>query len=137
MARVTVEDCVEVVPNRFELVLLAAARAREISRGAALSVDRDNDKNSVIALREVAEQSVPLTSLKESIIRAMQRTFVNDENDDDLDQELADDGFGALSFDGADDDDDDDDVISTNLLREDAAHNLAIEDALPEIAEEN
>ena len=58
MARVTVEDCVEKIPNRFELVMLAAQRARNISAGAELTIDRDNDKNPVVALREIAEQTV-------------------------------------------------------------------------------
>jgi DNA-directed RNA polymerase subunit omega len=63
MARVTVEDCVERVPNRFELVLLAAQRARNLSRGEELTVDRDNDKNPVVALREIAEETVDLSRL--------------------------------------------------------------------------
>ena len=65
MARVTVEDCVEKVPNRFGLVLLAAHRARGISAGAALLVDRDNDKNPVVALREIAEETQPVDDLRE------------------------------------------------------------------------
>ncbi len=73
MARVTVEDCVLKVPNRFELVLLAAQRAREITSGAPLSVDRDNDKNPVVALREIAEERVGLDHLEESLVRGMQK----------------------------------------------------------------
>lgn len=64
MARVTVEDCVEKVPNRFELVLLAAQRARDIHSGAALTVERDNDKNAVVALREIADETVELDTLR-------------------------------------------------------------------------
>lgn len=75
MARVTVEDCVEVVPNRFELVLLAAQRARSISTGAELTVDRDRDKNPVVALREIADQTVPLDGLKEAVVQTNQRQF--------------------------------------------------------------
>ncbi len=73
MARVTVEDCVLKVPNRFELVLLAAQRAREITSGAPLSVDRDDDKNPVVALREIAEETVGLDHLQESLVRGMQK----------------------------------------------------------------
>ena len=63
MARVTVEDCVERIPNRFELVMLAAKRSREISSGSSLTVERDNDKNPVVALREIADETVPLDDL--------------------------------------------------------------------------
>ncbi len=73
MARVTVEDCILQVPNRFDLVLLAAQRARAISRGDELTVDRDNDKNPVIALREIAEQTVELEGLKEDIVKSLLR----------------------------------------------------------------
>ena len=73
MARVTVEDCVEKVPNRFNLVLLAAHRARAVSAGAPLLVDRDNDKNPVVALREIADDVVDADELKESLIASLQR----------------------------------------------------------------
>jgi DNA-directed RNA polymerase subunit omega len=73
MARVTVEDCVEKVPNRFSLVLLAAHRARAVSAGAPLLVDRDNDKNPVVALREIADDVVDGESLKENLIASLQR----------------------------------------------------------------
>ncbi|MFC7734323.1 DNA-directed RNA polymerase subunit omega [Roseomonas sp. GCM10028921] len=73
MARVTVEDCILQVPNRFDLVLLAAQRARAISRGDELTVDRDNDKNPVIALREIADQTVELDGLKEDIVKSLLR----------------------------------------------------------------
>ncbi|HEX5317785.1 MAG TPA: DNA-directed RNA polymerase subunit omega [Stellaceae bacterium] len=79
MARVTVEDCVLRVPNRFELVLLAGQRAREITAGAPLSVDRDDDKNPVVALREIADETVPLDHLKDGLIRAMQKHVEMDE----------------------------------------------------------
>ncbi len=81
MARVTVEDCVDKVPNRFDLVLLAAQRAREISGGAELTIDRDRDKNPVVALREIAEQTVRPKELKESLIQSMQN-FLPDEEDE-------------------------------------------------------
>ncbi|TPG61186.1 DNA-directed RNA polymerase subunit omega [Roseomonas nepalensis] len=73
MARVTVEDCILQVPNRFDLVLLAAQRARAISRGDELTIDRDNDKNPVIALREIAEQTVELDGLEQDIIKSLLR----------------------------------------------------------------
>ena len=73
MARVTVEDCVDKVPNRFDLVLLAAQRARDISVGAPETVDRDNDKNPVVALREIAEGTVSLDVLQESLVTGLQK----------------------------------------------------------------
>ncbi|CDO38145.1 DNA-directed RNA polymerase subunit omega [Novosphingobium sp. KN65.2] len=84
MARVTVEDCVDKIPNRFDLVLLAAQRAREISGGAELTVDRDRDKNPVVALREIAEQTVRPAELKETLITSMQRVLPDD--DDEMDE---------------------------------------------------
>ena len=88
MARVTVEDCIEKVPNRFELVLLAAKRAREISAGASLTVSRDNDKNPVIALREISEETLSLDAIRESIIKGMQKNVFVDEDENELDEEL-------------------------------------------------
>jgi DNA-directed RNA polymerase subunit omega len=73
MARVTVEDCIEKVPNRFELVLLAAQRARNISRGEAIEVERDNDKNPVVALREIADEKVELVALEQDLIKSLSR----------------------------------------------------------------
>lgn len=73
MARVTVEDCILQVPNRFELVLLAAQRARNISRGETLTVERDNDKNPVVALREIADQTVELPGLQEDLVKSLTR----------------------------------------------------------------
>jgi DNA-directed RNA polymerase subunit omega len=84
MARVTVEDCVQRVPNRFELVLLAAQRARNISRGEELTVDRDNDKNPVVALREIAEETVVLDELRESLVRGHQKVIPSDEHEDEI-----------------------------------------------------
>ena len=73
MARVTVEDCILQVPNRFELVLLAAQRARNISRGEEITLDRDNDKNPVVALREIADQTVELPALEQDLIKSLLR----------------------------------------------------------------
>jgi DNA-directed RNA polymerase subunit omega len=80
MARVTVEDCVDKVPNRFDLVLLAAERARSISGGAELTVDRDRDKNPVVALREIAEETVRPSVLKENVIQSLQRVLPDDDD---------------------------------------------------------
>jgi DNA-directed RNA polymerase subunit omega len=73
MARVTVEDCVLKVPNRFELVLLAAQRARNISRGEQLTIDRDNDKNPVVALREIADETLRLPDLEQDLVKSLSR----------------------------------------------------------------
>jgi DNA-directed RNA polymerase subunit omega len=88
MARVTVEDCVLKVPNRFELVLLAAQRAREITSGAPLTLDRDDDKNPVVALREIADETVGLEHLKGSVVRGMQKHVEIDEPEETHDLEL-------------------------------------------------
>jgi len=95
MARVTVEDCVDKVPNRFDLVLTAAQRARQISAGGELLVDRDNDKNPVVALREIAEEMVDPTVLEETIISSMQHHIEVDEPEDD--------NFGKTDEDKSDD----------------------------------
>ena len=90
MARVTVEDCVLKVPNRFELVLLAGHRARASSAGAPLSVARDNDKNPVVALREIADETVPLRGLKDSLIGTLQHHVERDEPvEDDMPRLMA------------------------------------------------
>jgi len=80
MARVTVEDCVDKVPNRFELVLLAAQRARQVSGGAELTIDRDRDKNPVVALREIAETTVRPRDLEEALIGSLQRVQVDEDD---------------------------------------------------------
>ena len=80
MARVTVEDCVDKVPNRFELVLLASQRARQISGGAELTIDRDRDKNPVVALREVAEETVKPRDLEEALVSSLQRVQVDEDD---------------------------------------------------------
>lgn len=79
MARVTVEDCIDKVDNRFELVLLAGHRARMISSGAPITIDRDNDKNPVVALREIADETVSPEDLKEDLIHSLQRYTEVDE----------------------------------------------------------
>ena len=79
MARVTVEDCIDKLPNRFELVLLAAHRARTISQGAPITVERDNDKNPVVALREIADETLVTEDLREEYIHSMQKHVEVDE----------------------------------------------------------
>lgn len=83
MARVTVEDCVDKVPNRFELVMLAAHRAREIASGSSLTVDRDNDKNPVVSLREIAEETQQADALRERMIESNQTQIEVDEPEED------------------------------------------------------
>ncbi|WP_442679186.1 DNA-directed RNA polymerase subunit omega [Sphingomonas sp. ASY06-1R] len=89
MARVTVEDCVDKISNRFDLVLLAAQRARQISGGAELTIDRDRDKNPVVALREIAEETVVPGELTEAVVQNLQRVQVDEED--------APDAIGSLS----------------------------------------
>ena len=83
MARVTVEDCVDKVPNRFELVMLAAHRAREIAAGSPLTVDRDNDKNPVVSLREIADETQSADDLRERLIESNQNQIEVDEPEED------------------------------------------------------
>jgi DNA-directed RNA polymerase subunit omega len=135
MARVTVEDCVVKVPNRFELVLLAAQRAREITSGAPLSLDRDDDKNPVVALREIAEDTVALGHLQESLVRGMQKHVEMDEPEEapELEQTL----FGIADPVGP--------VIGENEVDEEAVEEeleedlltLEEEEDLPELAGED
>ena len=80
MARVTVEDCVKKIPNRFDLVIAAAQRSREISNGISIEVDRDNDKNPVVSLREIASEAIDAESLQERFIRSMQKNLIKEEN---------------------------------------------------------
>jgi DNA-directed RNA polymerase subunit omega len=107
MARVTVEDCVDKVQNRFDLVMLAAHRAREISAGSELTVLRNNDKNPVIALREIAEETLTADHLREAAIESHQTQIEVDEPEDDQ---------MALLM-GAEEDTPDDDMTEENLLR--------------------
>jgi DNA-directed RNA polymerase subunit omega len=88
MARVTVEDCVLRIPNRFELVMIAAQRARDIAAGGSLTLDRDNDKNPVVALREIADETVPLDGLRSALVQGLQKHVEVDEPEEEG-------GFGA------------------------------------------
>jgi len=83
MARVTVEDCVLKIPNRFELVMLAGQRARDVAAGARLTVERDNDKNPVVALREIADETVDLAALRNSVVTGLQKHVEVDEPEED------------------------------------------------------
>ncbi|MBM3535267.1 MAG: DNA-directed RNA polymerase subunit omega [Alphaproteobacteria bacterium] len=90
MARVTVEDCVVKIPNRFDLVIVAAQRAREVAAGASITVDRDNDKNPVVALREIADETVDLDGLRESLVKGLQRQVEADEPEEEVLEVMAD-----------------------------------------------
>lgn len=84
MARVTVEDCIDAIPNRFDLVVLSARRARDIASGAALRIERDNDKNPVVALREIAEKATTKEELYEQVINSMRRVVAAEESEEEL-----------------------------------------------------
>ena len=84
MARVTVEDCIEKIPNRFDLVMVAARRSRDVSSGAEINIERDNDKNPVVALREIAEEMIPVDEISESLIHSLQRHVEIDEPEEDI-----------------------------------------------------
>ncbi len=102
MARITVEDCVLKIPNRFDLVLVAAQRARDISAGAALTLDRDNDKNPVVSLREIAEDKVDLDALRQAVVQGLQRHVEQDEPaDEDPDLMTLGEGLGAMKAEDA------------------------------------
>jgi len=136
MARVTVEDCVLKVPNRFELVLLAAQRAREVTSGAPLTVDRDDDKNPVVALREIADETIGLAILKDSLVRGMQKHIEMDEPEEtpDLEQTL----FGVadpIGFDSIIGEDEIDEEALEGELDEDLL-TVAGEDDEDELGEE-
>jgi DNA-directed RNA polymerase subunit omega len=117
MARVTVEDCIDKVTNRFELVMLASQRARKIGSGAALTIDRDNDKNPVVSLREIAEETVETADLREELIKNHQRVIEMDDEEDVIEMmdgeeewnslvaQSAGEPIGDISDDEADDED--------------------------------
>ncbi|HXA71248.1 MAG TPA: DNA-directed RNA polymerase subunit omega [Stellaceae bacterium] len=88
MARVTVEDCILKIPNRFELVLIAAQRARDVASGAPITLERDNDKNPVVALREIADETIGLEQVKNSLIKGMQKHVEVDEPEEDKDLDV-------------------------------------------------
>jgi DNA-directed RNA polymerase subunit omega len=116
MARVTVEDCIDKVDNRFELVLLAGHRARQISQGAHITVPRDNDKNPVVALREIAEETLSPGDLKEDLIHSLQKHVEVDEPETDG-QEITDQSGPATA--SADADAPDDNIVFDRMTEED------------------
>ena len=87
MARVTVEDCIQKVKNRFELIIAASQRAREISNGVQIEVDKDNDKNTVISLREIGDGAITYDDLKERYLKSLQKVVINNDEDEDNDIE--------------------------------------------------
>lgn len=93
MARVTVEDCVEIIPNRFELIMCAAQRARDISLGSPLFIERDNDKNTVVSLREIADKQVSQGELQEGVVRRFQKSNTQE---DEIDLQSDDNASDAL-----------------------------------------
>ena len=97
MARVTVEDCVMRIPNRFDLVMVASQRSRDVSAGATITLERDNDKNPVVALREIAELTIDIEATQEAVVRGLQRHVEIDEPEDDGIEELM---GEEMSFDG-------------------------------------
>jgi DNA-directed RNA polymerase subunit omega len=135
MARVTVEDCVVKIPNRFELVLLAAQRAREITSCAPLSIDRDDDKNPVVALREIADETVALDHLKDSLVRGMQKHVEMDEPEEtaDIEQTLfgLTDPLGPVIGEDETDEEAVEDELDEDMLEVESEEELA----LPEDAE--
>tara|TARA_B100001758_G_C17764374_1_gene281841 strand:- start:21 stop:404 length:384 start_codon:yes stop_codon:yes gene_type:complete len=95
MARVTVEDCIDKLDNRFELVMIAAQRARTLSSGAELTLDRDNDKNCVVALREIAEETIDIKEIEENLVLGLQKYVEPDEPDEEeMDQLSSTDEYG-------------------------------------------
>jgi DNA-directed RNA polymerase subunit omega len=99
MARVTVEDCIVKIPNRFKLVMIAAQRSRELSKGLDLTVDRDNDKNPVVALREIADSTVDFEDLETSLVRGQQKHVdVDDQTDEGEDYAAIEDSFTATGI---------------------------------------
>jgi DNA-directed RNA polymerase subunit omega len=120
MARVTVEDCIDKVENRFELVMVASQRARKIGSGAALTIDRDNDKNPVVALREIADETIEVADLKEDLIRNNQRVIaLDDDGEDVIDMMDGEQEWGSMSdkdrLDASDDNSDEDESSLSDM----------------------
>ena len=99
MARITVEDCIEKINNRFDLVVFAVQRGREISAGDQITIERDNDKNTVVSLREIAESTVDVKELKENLILSMQKQIVEEENEneDETEEVISDSGENIIN----------------------------------------
>ena len=121
MARVTVEDCVVLVPNRFELVMLASHRARALASGAELRVERDRDKNPVVALREIAERKMDLESLHESLVKGLQKRIEPDRPEEEVTELMNSEQQSWINASmGADDSDEEDDLDMDSDLDEEA-----------------
>jgi DNA-directed RNA polymerase subunit omega len=137
MARVTVEDCVLKIPNRFELVMTAAQRARDVAAGAGLTIARDNDKNPVVALREIADETVDYAELEETLIKGLQRYVETDEpEEDEMDvQALALDVSGEISIANDDDEIDEDELTVHDVAAEEVQAALDEAEAMMEGAE--
>ena len=119
MARVTVEDCIDKVNNRFELVLLAAHRARLISQGAQITIDRDNDKNPVVALREIADETLSPDDLKEDLIHSLQKHVEVDEPEASPQSIAKSDDLTAADVFGAADEDESDKIVFDQMSEDD------------------
>lgn len=142
MARVTVEDCVDKIPNRYELLMVAAQRAKDISSGAPITVARDNDKNPVIALREIAEETVSIEELQKSLVMGLQKYVEVEEPEEEeleimaAEKELADldEQFSGLLLDGEMADGmqvhggDDDDVLDLNAADAGSDDDISLDD---------
>ena len=127
MARVTVEDCIVQVPNRFELVMLAAHRARGLGSGAELKVGRDRDKNPVVALREIAEEKLELGGLEESLVKSLQKRIEPDQPEEEVAELMAGEQQSWINSMGASDEDDSDEALEEEAEgEEEAAEDLPI-----------
>lgn len=131
MARVTVEDCIQKVENRFELVMVASQRARQIGTGAPLLLDRDNDKNPVVSLREIAEDKILPSDMKEELIRNHQRVLEMDDTEDVIDMMEGEEEWSAIAaaqtaaIDADDDSDDSDEPEDDGYTGESSLEDLA------------
>ena len=137
MARVTVEDCVTKIPNRFELVMTAAQRARDISAGAELTMERDNDKNPVVALREIADETVDFDGLQETLVKGLQRYVESDEPiEEEMDMRaLQQDVSGEVGEASESDEVQEDELTVHDVAAEDVADAMAEAEAMMEGAE--
>ncbi len=122
MARVTVEDCVDKIKNRFELVMMVAQRTREIGSGALLTIDRDNDKNHVVSLREIADETLSIDELKESLIKRNQRMVAVEDEEETVDLMDGEEAWANIARDAADLENalDSDGVHETDAVQEEA-----------------
>ncbi len=130
MARVTVEDCIKRIPNRFDLVVAAAQRSREISNGIPIEIDRDNDKNPVVSLREIALEAVDAKSLEERFIRSMQKNLIKEETKSEDDLSLEDEFAVYLNEAKTEDKTDESFLINKNKLEDESSFEDISDDLL-------